>query len=596
MSLTQINKAGLDELALDHVFTIGASGSSAYTFQGEGLNGTVNNPTLYLTRGKTYRFENGSGGHPIRIQSTSGASGTAYNTGVTNNAGSGTVIVEVQHDAPDVLYYQCTSHAAMNGILYITGALADGGVTTAKIADNAVTRAKITDGEVISAKLDSNAVTTSKINNNAVTTSKIADSQITTAKINDSAVTTAKIADDAVTVAKLANPAVNTVALYDNAVTTAKILDSNVTTAKIADQAVTLAKLPHGTSSNDGKFLRANNGADPSFETVTSTTINNNADNRVITGSGTANTLEAESTLTFDGNNLGITGVAPQITLTESNADPDYNIIANAGTLNINDSTNSVTKLSISSTKMSFPVGPIGFGTSTPDDNFHFLYNNSTTYSTSIGNSGLQIENSNGTDETYAQIHLRDGNADSYIRSVRKGSNAADLVFLVDNGNTNTQVTAEGLRIDSGGRVTKPLAPSYFAYSTTTQNHSNSAFINPGGWDVSNVGRHNIGSHFNTSNTTFTAPIAGRYLVSMQYSFWYGADVRTDGHQLRLQINNAGANEYFLQGGLGNGCEGLVYGSAIVNLSANDTVRWKHDGYGGSGYYNIFTTFGYLLG
>ena len=133
MSLTQINKAGLDEIALDHVFTIGASGSSAYTFQGEGLNGTVNNPTLYLTRGKTYRFENGSGGHPIRIQSTSGASGTAYNTGVTNNAQAGTVIVEVQHDAPDVLYYQCTSHSGMNGILYITGALPDGGVTTAKI-------------------------------------------------------------------------------------------------------------------------------------------------------------------------------------------------------------------------------------------------------------------------------------------------------------------------------------------------------------------------------------------------------------------------------------------------------------------------------
>ena len=153
MTLTQINKAGLDELALDHVFTIGASGSSAYTFQGEGLNGTVNNPTLYLTRGKTYRFENGSGGHPIRIQSTSGASGTAYNTGVTNNAGSGTVIVEVQHDAPDVLYYQCTSHAAMNGILYITGALADNGVTTAKLANNAVTSAKIADSNVTNAKL-----------------------------------------------------------------------------------------------------------------------------------------------------------------------------------------------------------------------------------------------------------------------------------------------------------------------------------------------------------------------------------------------------------------------------------------------------------
>ena len=34
---------------------------------------------------------------------------------------------------------------------------------------------------------------------------------------------------------------------------------------------------------------------------ITQTTINNSADNRLITGSGTANTLEAESNLTFDG-------------------------------------------------------------------------------------------------------------------------------------------------------------------------------------------------------------------------------------------------------------------------------------------------------
>ena len=134
----------------------------SYTFQGEGLNGTVNDPTLYLTRGKTYRFENGSGGHPIRIQSTSGASGTAYNAGVTNNAGSGTVIVEVQHDAPDVLYYQCTSHANMNGILYITGALADGGVTTDKLAPNSVTSAKIVDAGILQNDISDNAISTAK--------------------------------------------------------------------------------------------------------------------------------------------------------------------------------------------------------------------------------------------------------------------------------------------------------------------------------------------------------------------------------------------------------------------------------------------------
>ena len=39
---------------------------------------------------------------------------------------------------------------------------------------------------------------------------------------------------------------------------------------------------------------------------ITQTTINSNADNRVITGSGTANTLNAESTLTYDGTNLDL--------------------------------------------------------------------------------------------------------------------------------------------------------------------------------------------------------------------------------------------------------------------------------------------------
>ena len=294
MTLTQINKAGLDELALDHVFTIGASGTDHYTFQGEGLNGTVNDPTLYLTRGKTYRFENGSGGHPIRIQSTSGASGTAYNTGVTNNAGSGTVIVEVQHDAPDVLYYQCTSHANMNGVLYITGALADGGVTTAKLADNAVTTAKIPTA--------------------AVTHIELANDSVITARIQDDAVTDAKLANS-INSAIAANTAKNTNATHTGDVTgsgSLTIASNAVTTAKIADEAVTLAKLPHGDGSSDGKFLRANNGADPTFESLPSSgvTVSNNADNRVVTGDGT--NLNAESSLVFDGTKLGVGTTSPQ--------------------------------------------------------------------------------------------------------------------------------------------------------------------------------------------------------------------------------------------------------------------------------------------
>ena len=48
---------------------------------------------------------------------------------------------------------------------------------------------------------------------------------------------------------------------------------------------------------------------------VGGTTINNNANNRLITGSGTANTLEAESSITFDNGRLTISHGSPEINL-----------------------------------------------------------------------------------------------------------------------------------------------------------------------------------------------------------------------------------------------------------------------------------------
>ena len=59
---------------------------------------------------------------------------------------------------------------------------------------------------------------------------------------------------------------------------------------------------PSGGS--NGQFLKTDGNGTTSWDTVTGTTINNNADNRVITGSGTANTLNGEGNLTFDGNRM----------------------------------------------------------------------------------------------------------------------------------------------------------------------------------------------------------------------------------------------------------------------------------------------------
>jgi hypothetical protein len=102
-------------------WTLGASGSSHYTFVGVGFTETTNDPTLYLKRGEVYEFINNSGGsHPFQIRVRNG--GAAYNNGVTNNgSASGIIRFEVPYNAPDTLYYQCTNHSSMGGDIIILG-------------------------------------------------------------------------------------------------------------------------------------------------------------------------------------------------------------------------------------------------------------------------------------------------------------------------------------------------------------------------------------------------------------------------------------------------------------------------------------------
>ena len=112
----------------------------------------------------------------------------------------------------------------------------------------------------------------------------------------------------------------------DNTVTSAILQNGSVVTDKIADQAVTLAKLPHGTSSNNGKFLRANNGADPSFETVSAATGNANA---IQTTDGSGN-FTASNTFTINGDTF--TGHDILLAQDSGNTDP---VIAPAAQANI---------------------------------------------------------------------------------------------------------------------------------------------------------------------------------------------------------------------------------------------------------------------
>jgi len=154
------------------------------------------------------------------------------------------------------------------------------------------------------------------------------------------------------------NNTVTTAILQNGSVTTAKITDANVTTAKIADQAVTLDKLLHGDSNSNGKFLRANNGADPTFESVITDLVNdtspqlggnldlnsndvNGTGNIGVTGSISGNSL------TTNAGNIIINSTAPTVLFADSDANPDYEIKVNGGIFDIRDSTNTASRFSI---------------------------------------------------------------------------------------------------------------------------------------------------------------------------------------------------------------------------------------------------------
>ena len=101
---------------------VNASGSSDYTFAGPGFSSATADATLSVMKGMTYAFDNTvqASAHPFRIQSSQGLSGNPYTSGQT---GSGTAVLywTVPMDAPALLYYQCTLHAAMNGVINVIG-------------------------------------------------------------------------------------------------------------------------------------------------------------------------------------------------------------------------------------------------------------------------------------------------------------------------------------------------------------------------------------------------------------------------------------------------------------------------------------------
>ena len=127
------------------IFNVVNNGSAAYQYSGDGFPvQSGNNPDIYLTRGKTYKFDVNASGHPFWIQTSSGAynSGNVLSDsdGVTNNGQqSGNVFYTVPMTAPTQLYYVCQYHSAMNGNIYIDKVVGVDSAAVSALIDSADT-------------------------------------------------------------------------------------------------------------------------------------------------------------------------------------------------------------------------------------------------------------------------------------------------------------------------------------------------------------------------------------------------------------------------------------------------------------------------
>ena len=324
---------------------------------------------------------------------------------------------------------------------------------------------------------------------------------------------------------------------------------------------------------------------------ITQTTINNNANNRLITGSGTANTLEGESSFTYDGNgmvDIEGTGAAGIQIKTPNNTDSGIYFrtgSSNTGAISYLQTDNSM-KFRVNSTNKMIidssgrvligtttagysdlddltiatsgntgitirsgtsSLGVIGFADGTSGNTQYrgvIQYNHSsdamefntadaqrmrilgdgrvlintsdgaafssrklTVADTSSGaTTAIEIRSAtNGSGRLYFTDSVSSGNAGSYAGKVFYDHNT-DYMGFYTGGGTNTP--GERMKIDAYGRVTTPNQPSFAAVCT-----SNGYSLNGQVFPLNDT-THNVGSHYNTSNYRFTAPVAGRYLFT----------------------------------------------------------------------------------
>jgi hypothetical protein len=222
----------------------------------------------------------------------------------------------------------------------------------------------------------------------------------------------------------------------------------------------------------------------------------------------------------------------------------------------------------------------VGIGENSPADRLVVQETNAS------GDVAVRIKNDTLTDgsastPTTASLYLNTSTGDfnTFYIQARRYDNDTHFGYSNprDGGHTPNMI------ISNEGRITMPNQP--LAVIGTTQNN-----LTPSTGDIVqfDYAATNRGNHYNTSNYTFTCPVAGDYMVIFRHSRkgWCGdLDLQKNGTtHAYLELRETGLN------GAGTPSPDWQAGSYsfIVPCAANDVLRWRvgaiYTSPGGGGY------------
>ena len=337
----------------------------------------------------------------------------------------------------------------------------------------------------------------------------------------------------------------------------------------------------YGTS---GQVLTSGgSGSAATWSTISGTTINNNADNRVITGSGTANTLNGEANLTFDGTNLtstvsGNSGIvvaasgnnAPQIKGQANRSAQNNTLLSMHGVWNGTDVT--MIDLQAGPDTSNKDDGQIGFYTRPSGSSMvqRMLINSrgsvgiNTVSADDPLNPGLHIHgsaNDNCRISFSTPTKSAPGSRIGYYGLNRFGIDTYDGIEMRD----VTRSYATIFKIDQNGYMTNSQPYAYFRFNA----HSDTGSLQK----QTNVGTVTVESGMaHDGSGRFTVPVTGKYLIGSDNNVLDNAD-----HYCAVYINGANQAGMRYQNQATNSSNANVWKSSsrtcILNLSANDYVE-----------------------